>query len=185
LRTSGYHETIASSSWVTPDPLCGASYKEAAHRPYGLPFSIRHRSALIINGSYSCGAVDFTTSTSKPIVLFHCHCIDCQKQSSSAFGTSAIFPFFKVDDNPSVSSFTRICDSGRKQMCYFCSKCGNRILHAHVVEVGDLEVVAVKGGLLEGLNWSEAKHIYCRSAVVPTPEGVERWEDAPEFGGER
>ena len=135
-----------------------------------------------MNGSCSCGAVMFMTPTSKPIMLFHCHCIDCRKQSSSAFGTSAIFPFFSVNDDHSVSSFIRECDSGRRQQCYFCTECGSRILHAHLFEDRNPEVVAVKGGLLEGLDWSEAKHIYCRSAVVPIPEGVERWEGAPDFG---
>jgi hypothetical protein len=135
-----------------------------------------------MNGSCSCGAVKFTTPTPKPILLFHCHCIDCQKQSSSAFGTSAIFPYFSLHDSASVSSFTRQCDSGRRQYCYFCTTCGSRILHANIAENGNPEVVAVKGGLLEGLNWRDAKHIYCRSAVVPIPEGVDRWEAEPDFG---
>jgi len=135
----------------------------------------------IMNGSCACGSVTFTTPTDTPLNLFHCHCIACRKQSSSAFGTSAIFPFFRVDDNPSVSYFSRTCDSGRKQNCYFCNKCGSRILHAHVFEGRDPEVVAVKGGLLEGLNWEGGKHIFCRSAVVPIPEGVERWEGEPDF----
>jgi hypothetical protein len=28
-------------------------------------------------------------------------------------------------------------------------------------------------------------HIFCRSAVVPIPEGVKRWEAEPDFGGNR
>ncbi|KAF2868178.1 Mss4-like protein [Massariosphaeria phaeospora] len=135
-----------------------------------------------MNGSCACGAVKFTTPVDKPLNLYHCHCTDCRKQSASAFGTSAIFPFFSVDDNPAVSSFSRTCDSGRRQNCYFCNKCGTRILHAHIVEGGDPEVVAVKGGLLEGLNWGDAKHIFCRSAVVPIPGGAERHEEVPAWG---
>jgi hypothetical protein len=135
-----------------------------------------------MNGSCACGAVKYTTPTQKPLMLFHCHCIDCRKQSSSAFGTSAIFPYFSVAHDPSVSHFVRKCDSGRQQYCYFCTKCGSRILHATIVEGGLPDVVAVKGGLLEGLEWAGAKHIFCRSAVVPIPEGVDRWEAEPDFG---
>ncbi|CBY01972.1 similar to glutathione-dependent formaldehyde-activating GFA [Plenodomus lingam JN3] len=135
-----------------------------------------------MNGACACGAVKYTTPTERPITLFHCHCIDCQKQSSSAFGTSAIFPFFRVDDNPNVSHFVRQCDSGRRQNCYFCSTCGSRILHAQIIEGGYPEVVAVKGGLLEGLDWKGAMHIFCKSAVVPIPDGVKRWEAEPDFG---
>ncbi|KAH7378305.1 Mss4-like protein [Pyrenochaeta sp. MPI-SDFR-AT-0127] len=134
-----------------------------------------------MNGSCACGTVKFTTPTSKPTLLFHCHCIDCRKQSSSAFGTSAIFPFFRVDDNPSVSFFVRQCDTGNKQRCYFCKECGSRIMHMYILDDGNPATVAVKGGLLEGLDWSGGKHIFCRSAVVPIPEGVERWEAEPDF----
>jgi hypothetical protein len=138
-----------------------------------------------MNGACACGADEYTTPTAKPIMLFHCHCIDCRKQSPSAFGTSAIFPYFNVDDNPSVSHFILQCDSGRKQQCHFCNKCGSRIVHAHIVEGGEPPTVAVKGGLLEGLDWSNAMHIYCRSAVVPIPEGVKRWEAEPNFDGKK
>ncbi|KAF2251742.1 hypothetical protein BU26DRAFT_529119 [Trematosphaeria pertusa] len=134
-----------------------------------------------MDGSCACGAVKFTTPSKKPLNLYHCHCIDCRKQSASAFGTSAIFPFFSIEDHPDVTYFSRVCDSGRRQKCYFCSKCGSRILHAHVFDDGDPKVVAVKGGVLEGLDWSGGKHIFCRTAVVPIPEGVERWEAEPDF----
>jgi hypothetical protein len=53
------------------------------------------------------------------------------------------------------------------------------------VEGGEPPTVAVKGGLLEGLDWSNAMHIYCRSAVVPIPEGVKRWEAEPNFDGKK
>ena len=134
-----------------------------------------------MNGSCACGAVKFTTPTMEPIMLFHCHCIDCRKQSASAFGTSAIFPFFSVADNPSVSFFVKQADSGRKKHCYFCNKCGSRIMHATIVENGNPQNVSVKAGLLEGLNWNGGMHIYCRSAVVPIPEGVQRWEAEPDL----
>lgn len=137
-----------------------------------------------MNGRCACASITFTTPTPHPLTLYHCHCHDCRLQSASAFGTSAIFSFFKIDpSNPHLSHFTRNTDSGRRQKCYFCNKCGSRILHAHVVEGGgDPPVVAVKGGLLEGLDWKAAKHIYTRSAVVKIPEEVEAWEGAPEWG---
>jgi hypothetical protein len=135
-----------------------------------------------MNGSCACGAVTFTTPTSKPMSLFHCHCIDCRKQSSSAFGTSATFPFFSVAEDPAVSFFVKNCDSGRKKRCYFCMKCGSRIIHATIVKGGQPATVSVKGGLLDGLDWSGAIHIYCRSAVVPIPEGAERWDGEPGLG---
>ncbi|KAH8724469.1 Mss4-like protein [Phaeosphaeriaceae sp. PMI808] len=133
-----------------------------------------------MNGSCACGAITFTTPVDKPSALFHCHCIDCRKQSASAFGTSATFPYFSVADDPSVSFFVKKCDSGRKKKCYFCNKCGSRIIHATIIDKGNPETISVKAGLLEGLDWSGGIHIFCRSAVVPIPEGVIKWEGEPD-----
>lgn len=133
-----------------------------------------------MNGSCACGAVKFTTPTAKPSMLFHCHCLDCRKQSSSAFGTSAIFPYFKVDDNPSVTSFVRDCDTGNKQRCYFCKGCGSRIIHEYILTDGRKpDFVSVKGGLLDELDWSTAKHLFCRSAVYLIPEEAEKFDGEP------
>ncbi len=41
------------------------------------------------------------------------------------------------------------------------------------------KVVSVKGGSLEGLDWSSAIHIWTKSAMVPIPEGCERYNEAP------
>jgi hypothetical protein len=138
-----------------------------------------------MNGSCACGSVTFTTPTATPLDLFHCHCIDCRKQSASAFGTSAIFPFFSVSENPNVSHFTRPCDSGRSMKCYFCTRCGSRILNAGLEDGGDPQVVSVKGGLLEGLEWKNAKHIFTRSAVVPIPDGSEQWGAEPDVAKDK
>jgi hypothetical protein len=115
-------------------------------------------------------------------MLFHCHCIDCRKRSPSAFRTSARFLYFSVANVQSVSSFIRTCDSGREQKCYFGTKDGSRIIHAYFTDDGDPKNVAVKGGLLEGPDWSDAMHTFCRSAVVPIPDGVKRREAEPYFG---
>lgn len=58
--------------------------------------------------------------------------------------------------------------------CYFCKVCGTRLVHDRGVGT-----ISVKGGILEGLDWSQAKHIWTKRAVVPIPEGVEQWEAEP------
>ncbi|RYP71389.1 hypothetical protein DL770_008137 [Monosporascus sp. CRB-9-2] len=40
-------------------------------------------------------------------------------------------------------------------------------------------VVSVKGGCLEGLDWGKAVHIWTRSAMVPIPEGAETHPEEP------
>ncbi|RQM05825.1 hypothetical protein DH86_00002142 [Scytalidium sp. 3C] len=53
--------------------------------------------------------------------------------------------------------------------------CGTRLIHSSPGQ----KVLSVKGGCIEGLDWSQAKHIWCKRAMVPIPEGVEREEEEP------
>ncbi|KAK4168397.1 putative glutathione-dependent formaldehyde-activating enzyme protein [Cladorrhinum sp. PSN259] len=132
-----------------------------------------------------CKSVDFQTPTPKPLSVYHCHCLECQKQSSSAFGTSAIFPadgIFPLSQNlksrPAV--WTRSANQGRTMDCYFCRECGVRVMHRiREPDGNERGTVSIKGGTIEGLDMSGAKHIYTRSAVVPIPDGFESWENEP------
>ena len=40
-----------------------------------------------INGGCQCGQIRYEVS-GEPIVLYRCHCTECQRQSGSAFGMS-------------------------------------------------------------------------------------------------
>ncbi len=160
-------------------------------------------SRQIMEGRCQCGAVRFTTPSATPYKMYVCHCLECRRQSSSAFGISAIFPAFDLP--ASVASFTTTSGSGsggsqggseeggdgggplgvythsntgsgRTKQCYFCKQCGTRIMH------GGGNYVAVKGGCLEGLDGDlvqSATHIWTKRALVPIPEGVESFPEEP------
>jgi hypothetical protein len=49
-----------------------------------------------MEGRCQCGAVRFTTPLAQPLKVFVCHCLECRRQSASAFGVSAIFPAFDL-----------------------------------------------------------------------------------------
>ncbi|KXJ91206.1 Mss4-like protein [Microdochium bolleyi] len=119
-----------------------------------------------------CGAVQFTVPTPKPLALYICHCASCRRQTSSAFGTSAIFPRFALPENDALACYTRPTSATHTLYCYFCRHCGTRLLHS----TPSKNVVSVKGGCLEGLDWNSAIHIWTQSAMVPIPEGVERYD---------
>lgn len=124
-----------------------------------------------------CGAISFRTVLPKPLSVHICHCLECQKQSSSAFGVSAVFPVegmlpFPESIRPHVGMWTRKTDSGRTMECYFCKTCGVRVLHRVVLPDGTSKPTCnVKGGCLENMTLKDATHIYTRSARVPVPEG--------------
>ncbi|KAF4417072.1 glutathione-dependent formaldehyde-activating enzyme [Fusarium acutatum] len=124
-----------------------------------------------------CGAVQITASRPQPLSVYCCHCTECQKQSASAFGTSAIFPDdgmwpLSEDVLSKLGVWKRPTDEGNTLECYFCKTCGVRVLHRSVLPDGQGKpYLSVKGGCVEGLSWENAKHIYTRSARVPVPEG--------------
>ncbi|KAF1988915.1 glutathione-dependent formaldehyde-activating, GFA [Aulographum hederae CBS 113979] len=122
-----------------------------------------------------CGAVRFKTPLEKPLNLYHCHCTQCQKQSASAFGTSAIFPPFELPPDLPVSCYTRPTEKGYTMKCYFCKSCGVRVLHASSKGT----YVSVKAGCIEGLDWAGANHIWTESAVIPIPEGAVSYPKEP------
>lgn len=123
----------------------------------------------MMDGRCQCGLITFLTPNSKPSEVYFCYCNECQHQSSSVHGISALFPAFAIYSpyNGAISVYSRQTLSGRKLDCYFCSVCGSRLLH----KVEGEKTVAVKGGCLSGLDVSKAVHIWCREAVVPIPPG--------------
>ena len=133
-----------------------------------------------MEGRCQCGSVTFRTPQEKPLKWFVCHCLECRRQSASAFGISAIFPNFDLlgqdpggTDDQATGSDTREeataqqqgnslvgiyehsnTTSGRAKTCYYCKACGTRIMNLSVVPGSDGKggFAAVKGGCLEGIN---------------------------------
>ena len=134
-----------------------------------------------------CGNARFTTPFGKPLDLYHCHCLECQKQSASAYGTSAIYPAdFLMPLHPDLQEqlavYTRPAKAGNTMHCYFCKTCGSRMFHSVANPDGtpSKSTVSIKGGVIEGLDWSDAKHIWTKRAVVPVPEEAQQWRESPE-----
>ena len=82
-----------------------------------------------LEGSCQCGEVQYQIK-GEPLVLYRCHCTECQKQSGSGFGMSM---WVRNDDfkilRGSLKHFQRTADSGGKMECFFCGNCGVRIFH--------------------------------------------------------
>ncbi|KAH7319395.1 Mss4-like protein [Rhexocercosporidium sp. MPI-PUGE-AT-0058] len=129
-----------------------------------------------MNASCQCGAIKFKTPLPKPLAVYICHCDECRLQSGSAYGCSAIFPAFKLPGKELLSCYSRPTASGHLLNCYFCKSCGTRVIHS----TPGKNVVSVKGGCIEGLDFKSARHIWCKRAMVPIPEGVERHEEEPD-----
>jgi hypothetical protein len=110
-------------------------------------------------GGCQCGAVRYEIS-GPPVEIYVCHCRECQKQSSSAFGISVIVrrADFRLTHGE-VRSWTRDTDSGGRLKCVFCPDCGSRLWHeAENIQEATL---SVKGGSLDRpVDLSGAMHIW-------------------------
>ena len=81
------------------------------------------------SGGCQCGAIRYEIRA-EPLTLYVCHCRECQKQSSSAFGMSMTVPreaIVLLQGQP--KQWTRLADSGREVTCLFCETCGTRLFH--------------------------------------------------------
>ena len=78
-------------------------------------------------GSCQCGQVKYQIY-GEPIILYRCHCTECQKQAGSGFGMSMWVrnKDFKISEG-NLKQFIRTADSGGKIECFFCRVCGVRI----------------------------------------------------------
>jgi hypothetical protein len=129
-------------------------------------------------GGCQCGAVRYEIR-GQPVSLYVCHCRECQKQSSSAFGISVIVA--RADfhlTQGEMKIWSRPTDSGGTLACAFCPTCGARVWHA---TVGADETISVKGGSLDDPpDLRAAFHIW----TVRKLAGVVIPETAKQFPGE-
>jgi len=113
-----------------------------------------------ITGGCQCGAVRYLLKAA-PVVFYLCHCTECQKQSSSAFGESVKVRAADVEVSGTLSLYTTVADSGNGKYCEFCPQCGTRLFHGRKPDAGTFNI---KGGTLDDTKWLRpAGHIWTRS----------------------
>ena len=102
-------------------------------------------------GGCQCGALRYRVRLSEALTLYRCHCRECQKQTSSAFGMSMILPeaAFSMTRGEPLSWSSR-ADSGRIVNCFFCGACGCRLLHKSPSRPGRINL---KPGTLDDTTW--------------------------------
>lgn len=118
--------------------------------------------AEVFEGQCQCGEVAYRV-TGKSLTLFACHCTECQKQSSSAFGMALWVRHSSVEIRSGrLTSWVRQMPSGRQMVCRFCSTCGSRVFHQMTDQT---EVISIKPGTLHDTRWLRpAGHLWSQSA---------------------
>jgi len=115
-------------------------------------------------GGCQCGSIRYEL-TGAPQMLYICHCTDCQKQSSSAFGMSLMMNPDEIDFSRSEKqpqTWDTRGEDGSIKRCAFCPDCGTRIMHGS--DDADKRV-SIKAGSLDDTSWLQpVAHIWLRSA---------------------
>ena len=105
---------------------------------------------LPLTGGCACGAIRYET-TAEPVVMFHCHCRDCQRASGGPFTSfrnraAEALRFSKAQvrfhDSPS--------HRGGKTHRGFCADCGSPIL---AKTDANADIVAIRTASLDDASW--------------------------------
>jgi hypothetical protein len=122
-------------------------------------------------GGCSCGEVRYRLA-SEPLFVHCCHCLNCQRQTGSAFVINLLIEADRVDllsGDPVPVDVPR--DDGSSQRIFRCPTCQVAVYS----EYGRPEVLFVRAGTLDDPSEVEPDvHIYTRSKLpwLALPEGV-------------
>ena len=128
-----------------------------------------------MTGGCSCGAVRYRLS-SEPLIVHCCHCLNCQRQTGSAFVINVLIESDRVEllaGEPQPVDVPR--DDGSAQRVYRCPDCQVAVFS----EYGRPEVWFVRAGTLdEPAAITPDVHIYTRSKVpwVVLPDGASAFD---------
>jgi hypothetical protein len=111
-------------------------------------------------GSCLCGQVRVSLKA-EPVMAALCHCLHCQKTSSSAFSLVVLAKADDVTIEGDPASYTDRGDSGEEVMRLFCGKCGSPIETATAgTRAGGMRILKA-GVFAEQAPFTPALEIYC------------------------
>lgn len=134
----------------------------------------------MLKGSCLCGGVKYEIK-GEPIIIAHCHCIDCQKKSGAGHTTGAMFfeESFDVKGTPAKFNFV---DSGGKATTHiFCAHCGSPLFGKNTKMPG---VMTVSAGTLENPNLIKPQVTVCaknRNHWDMMDGSLETYDDMPDW----
>jgi hypothetical protein len=132
--------------------------------------------SVLREGGCACGAVRYRL-TAEPMFIHCCHCLNCQRQTGSAFVINLLIEADRVDvlaGRPQPVDAPR--DDGAMQRIFRCQHCQVAVFS----EYGRRELRYVRSGTLDDPTAIKPDvHIYTRSKVewVTLPSGTPAFEE--------
>ena len=111
-----------------------------------------------MTGGCQCGKVRYEIAA-EPQSVYTCHCLDCQRLTSSAFSLGVVVPEqgFRLS-GVEPRRLERMADSGRVNVRLVCPECGSWI--CGLPRDG---MIRVRGGSLDDTSWLRpSRHIWIR-----------------------
>jgi hypothetical protein len=134
-----------------------------------------------MTGGCTCGAVRYRL-TSEPLFVHCCHCLNCQRQTGSAFVINLLIEADRVElvaGEPKAVDVPR--DDGSMQRIYRCPTCEVAVYSEYTRP----EYLFVRGGTLDDPRGiTPDVHIYTKSKVdwIVLPESVPAFEEFYDVG---
>lgn len=120
----------------------------------------------MMSGKCLCGDIQYEV-LGDPVAVVVCHCINCRRQSGSAYSVNALFAQSNVSVNGTLSVFHDQGDSGAAVDRIFCGRCGSPIYTAAAAMPGHF---AIKVGTLDTPDAvTPTMEIYCDRALPWLP----------------
>ena len=134
---------------------------------------------LPLTGGCSCGALRYKVHQ-PPVMIYNCHCTNCQKVSGGAFGMPVTVVESSLEFTQGAPARVEwSSDAGNPRFGWYCSACGSRIANGQVKSNG---LLSLRGGTLDDRSWLQpVGDIWTRSAQpwVRFVEGGLRAEQQP------
>lgn len=125
---------------------------------------------LPLEGGCHCGALHYRVSEA-PVMVYNCHCRNCQKVSGSAFNCSVTIlekSFAFTKGQPARIEWRS--DAGTTRFGSFCGACGSRIAQGSTPSKG---VLSLRAGTLDDTSWVEPVGDIWTSSAQPWVRFVE------------
>jgi hypothetical protein len=117
---------------------------------------------LPLPGGCLCGAIRYRLNAA-PLLVYACHCHDCQTRSGSAFALTVVVRTadLEIAGEPEVARMTS--PSGRELNHSFCPECRVRVL---VRAVAAPDYASLRAGTFDDASWAvPVAQLYVESAI--------------------
>lgn len=84
------------------------------------------KTTLPITGGCACGAIRYTINA-QPLLMFQCHCRDCQQATGGLYAPNVWFPEPAIELSQAPKSWEVTSDAGNHIHHDFCETCGSPI----------------------------------------------------------